>query len=282
VSQRSRKPKRRAAEPRASGTRLQKLIAEAGLASRREAEALILAGQVRVNGSVVRELGSRADPRRDRIQVKGRAIGRPARRKSYLVYKPRGVVTTTRDPHAKRTVLDLVPARDRLFPVGRLDAASEGLLLLTNDGTLAHALLHPSFGVERTYRVSVEGSVRADALRRLSKGIEVEGQRMAVVSARLLERDDRHTVLEIALAEGRKRQIRALMRAVGHPVRRLVRTRFGPLTLRGLSPGEWRPLFEREQRALERMVSEAERARERSGERSKEARRRRQSARKSV
>jgi pseudouridine synthase len=261
VSQRPRKPKPRTAEPRAEGTRLQKLIAEAGIASRREAEALILAGQVRVNGAVVRALGTRADPRRDRIRVKGRAIGRPARRRSYLVYKPRGVVTTTRDPHAKRTVLDLVPSRERLFPVGRLDASSEGLLLLTNDGAAAHALLHPSFGVDRTYRVSVEGIVRADSLRRLSKGIEVEGRRLAVVSVKLLERDDRHTVLEVALAEGRKRQIRGLMRAIGHPVRRLVRTRFGPLALRGLGPGEWRPLQEREQQALDRMVAQAEAAR---------------------
>jgi 23S rRNA pseudouridine2605 synthase len=265
VSRRSPKPKPRGAEPRASGTRLQKLIAEAGIASRREAEALILAGQVRVNGAVVRELGTRADPRRDSIRVKGRALGRPARRKSYLVYKPRGVVTTTRDPHAKRTVLDLVPSRERLFPVGRLDAASEGLLLVTNDGAAAHALLHPSFGVERTYRVSVEGMVRADALRRLSKGIEIEGRRAALASARLLERDAEHTVLEVALGEGRKRQIRRLMRAIGHPVRRLVRTRFGPLALRGLGPGEWRPLSRQEQQALERMVRQAELARERGG-----------------
>jgi 23S rRNA pseudouridine2605 synthase len=204
--------------------------------------------------------------------VRGRPIGRPARRKSYLVYKPRGVVTTTRDPHAKRTVLDLVPSSERLFPVGRLDAASEGLLLLTNDGAAAHALLHPSFEVERTYRVSVEGSVRAEALRRLAGGIEVEGRRAALVSARLLERDARRTVLEISLAEGRKRQIRRLMRAVGHPVRRLVRVRFGPLTLRGLAPGEWRPLRKQEQQALERMVSQAERAGARGGAQSRRSR----------
>jgi 23S rRNA pseudouridine2605 synthase len=261
VSRRGRKPNPRAAESRTSRVRLQKLLAAAGVASRREAEALISAGRVRLNGSVVRELGTRADPRRDRIQVDGRPLGRPSRRKSYLVYKPRGVVTTTRDPHAKRTVLDLVPTEERLFPVGRLDAASEGLLLLTNDGAAAHALLHPSFGVERTYRVSVEGSVRADVLRRLSKGVEVDGRRTAVSAARLVERDEAHTVLEISLEEGRKRQIRKMLRTLGHPVRRLVRTRFGPLTLRGLRPGDSRPLRKSEREALERLVRGAERAR---------------------
>jgi len=227
------------------------------VASRREADALIRAGRVRVNGRVSRELGTRVDPRRDRIQVDGRALPRAARRKSYVVYKPRGVVTTTRDPGARRTVLDLVPDGRRLFPVGRLDAPSEGLLLLTNDGATAHALLHPSFGVERTYRVSVEGRVRAEALRRMAAGIEVEGERLVADRVRLLESETERSVLEVVLVQGRKRQIRRMLAALGHPVRRLVRTGFGPLRLRGLRPGEWRPLEGREREALERMALQA-------------------------
>jgi 23S rRNA pseudouridine2605 synthase len=258
VGRRIRKPQ--AAESPA-GVRLQKLIADAGLASRREAEAWIEAGRVRVNGKVVTRLGLRADPRRDRIEVDGRRLGRPARRKSYLVHKPRGVVTTTRDPHARRTVLDLVRSDERLFPVGRLDAASEGLLLLTNDGAAAHVLLHPSFEVERTYRVSVDGAVRAPALRELTRGIELEGGTARFSEVRMLEREPERTVLEVVLLEGRRHQIRKLLLAVGHPVRRLVRTRFGPLALGRLRPGETRPLDAAERGALERMTEQAKRAR---------------------
>jgi pseudouridine synthase len=234
--------------------RLQQIIAAAGVASRRGAEELIRQGRVRVNDEVVRELGTRADPRRDRICVDGRPLGRPQRRVSYVVYKPRGVVTTTRDPHAKRTVLDLLPARERLFPVGRLDSPSEGLLLVTNDGEIAQAMLHPSFEVPRTYRVSVAGHVQAATLESLSRGVEIDGRTTAPCEVRILEREAQRTLLEIVLREGRHRQIRRMMRAVGHPVRRLVRTRFGPLALRGLRAGAWRPLRADERRALKRLV----------------------------
>ena len=173
----SRKARTGSRAPDAPGERLQKVLAGAGVASRRSAEGLISAGRVTVNGRVVRELGTRADARRDRIEVDGRRVGKPRRTRSYVVYKPRGVVSTTRDPHARRTVLDLVPSRERLYPVGRLDSASEGLLLLTNDGAMAHALLHPSFEVPRTYRVSVRGAIRAGALRDLSRGVQLGAHR---------------------------------------------------------------------------------------------------------
>jgi 23S rRNA pseudouridine2605 synthase len=248
------RPARRGRPAEARGERLQKVIAAAGVASRRAAEELIRAGRVRVNGTVVRELGSRADARRDRIEVDGERIGRPERPRSYVVYKPRGVVSTTRDPHAKRTVLELVPDEARLFPVGRLDARSEGLLVLTNDGALAQRLAHPSHEVPRTYRVSVAGVVRAPVLRRLVRGVELEGRPARFDSARLIERDEAHSVLEVILREGRKRQIREMLKAVGHPVRRLVRVRFGPLELGDLRPGEWRPLRAEERRALERLT----------------------------
>ena len=254
---RARDPRsRRQSDGGARGERLQKLIAAAGLASRRGAEVLIREGRVRVNGRVVTQLGARADARRDRISVDGRRLGRPARHRHYLLYKPRGVVTTTRDPHVRRPVTDLVPSRERLFPVGRLDAASEGLLLLTNDGELAQVLLHPSFAVPRTYRVSVDGMVRAPVLRRIAQGVEVRGRRTSPCEVKLLAQEEARSSLEITLVQGRRRQIREMMRAVGHPVRRLLRVRFGPLRLRGLAPGESRPLTPTEKRALERMVAQ--------------------------
>ncbi len=255
----SRRRTGRPSEARERPIRLQKILASAGIASRRAAEELIRAGRVQVNGQPVSRLGTRADHARDRIEVDGRRVGRPRRALHYLVYKPRVVVTTTRDPHAKRTVVDLVPSRERLFPVGRLDAASEGLLLLTNDGAIAHALLHPRFQVPRSYRVSVDGAPKSEALRRLASGIELEGRRTAPCEVSVLERGTERSVLELELIEGRRHQIRAMLRAVGHPVRRLVRVRFGPLGLRGLRPGEFRRLDAGEQRALLALVADAER-----------------------
>ena len=266
MPRRTRKPKkpdaRKAASGRAAdgGVRLHKILAAAGVASLRAAEELIREGRVTVNGTPVDRPGARADPLRDAIAVDGRRIGRPSRPVHYLLHKPRGYVTTTRDPHASRTVMDLLPAssrRARLFPVGRLDAASEGLLLLTNDGALAQVLLHPSFEVPRTYRVSVDGAVNAETLRKLEAGVRIRGRRTAPCRARLLESTRERSVLELELIEGRRRQIRHMLRAVGHPVRRLVRIRFGPLTLRGLRPGEARRLDRSELAALAALAAEA-------------------------
>jgi 23S rRNA pseudouridine2605 synthase len=242
-----------------AGERLQKRIAAAGLASRRAAEKLIREGRVRVNGAVVSALGTRVGPR-DRVQVDGERVPEPGQRRYYLLHKPRGVVSTARDAHARRTVVELVPAGERVFPVGRLDAGSEGLVLLTNDGALAHRMLHPSFEVERRYRVSVDGLVEPDTLRRLVQGIELDGRHIAPLGVRLLRREEGRSVLEIRLAEGRRRQLRRMLEAVGHPVRRLVRVQFGPLELRGLRPGEWRVLGPREARALERALRAGQRA----------------------
>jgi pseudouridine synthase len=205
----------------------------------------------------VTRLGSTADPERDTIEVDGKYLGRSPAPRYYLLYKPRGVVTTTRDPHARRTVNQLVPGDERLFPVGRLDAASEGLLLLTNDGASAHALLHPSFEVPRTYRVSVAGVPSAATLRRLREGVVVEGRTTSPCQVTLERRSKEHGVLVMELLEGRRRQIRLMLAAVGHPVRRLVRTRFGPLTLRGLRPGEHRQLEPGEVRALRALARAA-------------------------
>jgi pseudouridine synthase len=248
------------------GERLQKLLAAAGVASRRACERLIAEGRVSLNGQVVRQPGTRADPERDRIEVDGRPLRRSGRRRHYLLNKPRGVVTTARDPHAARTVLDLVPTRERLFPVGRLDAQSEGLLLLTNDGELAQAMLHPSFEVPRTYRVRVEGVVSEATLARIRDGIVLRGRRTARCEAGRVEVRDGRSLLELTLIEGRRRQIRDVMRAVGHPVRRLVRTRFGPLRLGSLEPGAWRAVTAREHAALARL---RERASHRSRQRTR-------------
>ena len=237
--------------------RLQKLLAAAGVASRRASEKLIAQGRVSVNGRVVREPGTRADPRRDRIEVDGRSIRRAGRRRHYVLHKPRGVMTTSSDPHAQRTVLDLVPSRERLFPVGRLDVASEGLLLLTNDGELAQVMLHPSFEVPRTYRASVDGVLTEATLRRIRNGLVLRGRRTAKCRAELVAADRGRCLVELTLIEGRRRQIREMMQQVGHPVRRLVRTRFGPLRLGDLKLGEWRAVTPREHTALARLRQRA-------------------------
>lgn len=237
--------------------RLQKILAAAGLASRRTAEAWIRAGRVEVNGRVA-QLGDVADPARDAIRLDGRAV-RAEPRAYWLLHKPRGVLTTTHDPFAardaRRTVLELLPAaarRRRLFPVGRLDVDSEGLLLLTNDGEVAQALLHPSRGTERLYRVTLRGRVDAATRARLAAGVPLEEGPSApwrVGAARYDARRDA-TTLELGLREGRKRQIRRACAAVGHPVQRLVRVQMGPLRLGSLAPGAARPLRPDERRAL--------------------------------
>jgi len=234
--------------------RLQKVLASAGVASRRASEELIREGRVSVNGKIVREQGVRVDPARDRVRVDGRVLNGREPRRYYLLHKPRGVVSTTRDAHAKQTVVDLASSERRLFPVGRLDAASEGLLLLTNDGEVAQRLLHPSFEVPRTYRVSIDGKVSGEELQTLLRGVPIDGRDAAAQALRLLEASDSRSVVEVVLIEGRRHQIRAMFEAIGHPVRRLVRTAFGPLSLRGLASGECRPLRRDEREALKKLL----------------------------
>jgi 23S rRNA pseudouridine2605 synthase len=244
--------------------RLQKLLADAGLASRRAAEEWIRSGRVRVNGRVAR-LGDRADPARDDVRVDGKRIAAEPLR-YWLLHKPKNVLTTTADPWAeeagRRTVLELLPAaarRTRLYPVGRLDLDSEGLLLLTNDGAAAQALLHPSHGCEREYRVEAWGRLEAGSARRLAAGVELEDGRTRPCRVRILGYDRARDVtrLVLTLREGRKRQIRRSLRALGHPVRRLVRTRMGPLRLGELASGRARRLTPRELGALQRFVRNA-------------------------
>ncbi|MEW6279351.1 MAG: pseudouridine synthase [Candidatus Eremiobacterota bacterium] len=219
--------------------RLQKILARAGLGSRRACEELIAAGRVRVNG-VKAGLGQSADVSSDRITVDGRPVTRPDDRSVVLaLHKPAGYVTTARDPQGRPTVMDLLPeGLPRVYPVGRLDRDSEGLLLFTNDGDLAHALMHPSHGVTKLYRVRVRGAPEPSALQRLEKGVELEEGRTGPARVKW----GRGGWLEIELAEGKKRQVRRMLEAVGHPVDRLVRVRVGPVLLGRLRPGESRRL----------------------------------------
>jgi 23S rRNA pseudouridine2605 synthase len=231
------------------GERLQKVLAQAGLGSRRACETLIEAGRVEVNGEVA-TLGRRVDAEHDRVTVDGVTIPIRPGLVYYLLNKPAKVMTTARDPEGRPTVVDLVPAEPRVFPVGRLDWDTEGLLLLTNDGDLAHALTHPSRGVPKTYLAEVTGVPGRGILRHLREGVDLEDGRTAPAKARLAQTTPTGAALEIVIHEGRNRQVRRMCEAVGHPVRRLVRTRFGPLRDHRLAPGQWRPLTQAEIRAL--------------------------------
>lgn len=231
--------------------RLQRLLAGAGFGSRREVEALIEAGRVEINGEVA-ELGSRARPGRDDIRLDGERV--LAERPVYwILNKPRGIVTTVRDEAGRRTVLDLVPRKlGRVFPVGRLDVETQGLLLLTNDGETAYALLHPSLGNEREYRVSVKGQLDAKAIARIEKGVHLEEGRTAPGRVRDVRVDPKSgtTTFSLTLIEGRNRQIRRSLLVLGFPVKRLVRERMGPLRLEGMPVGEGRALTPEERARL--------------------------------
>ncbi len=231
--------------------RLQKLLAAAGLASRRQAEVWLRAGRVTVNGTLAR-LGDVADSERDRIEVDGEVI-QLERTAYWLLHKPRGVLTTSSDPQGRQTVFDRLPSlSERVFPVGRLDRDSEGLLLLTNDGRIAHAMLHPSFGNEREYRVEVRGCVPRGAFRHLERGVFLAEGRTAPARVSHIHYDEKSnsTGFSLTLLEGRKRQIRRALAALGYPVLRLCRVRMGPLELGDLRPGQARSLSALERRRL--------------------------------
>jgi len=235
--------------------RLAKYLAHAGVASRRAAETLIAAGRVRVAGEVV------TDPARDvdddsRVTVDGRPLAGVEPRVLYALNKPVGVVSTARDTHGRKTVVQLVPARAlRLYPVGRLDTDSSGLILLTNDGELANRLTHPRFEVPKTYRARLAGPpITARELNALCDGVELEDGRTAPARVRRVGREGAN-VIELTIHEGRNRQVRRMCKAVGHPVLELVRTSFGPLHLDGLAPGVYRRVTDAELERLRALAS---------------------------
>jgi 23S rRNA pseudouridine2605 synthase len=254
---RSSRPK--SAVPPASGERLQKILAAAGIGSRRQCEELIQAGRVEVDGQTVTELGCRADPMTQEIRVDGEAIDRPEL-VYYAVNKPVGVVSTSRDPSGRPRVVDLIPGvRERLFPVGRLDLHSAGLILLTNDGELANRLTHPRYGVSKRYRVHVMGEPTPDIFARLKRGVHLAEGVARVDEIFVHVRRGKSTVLDIVLSEGRNREIRRIMAQVGHKVLELLRTGVGPVRLGKLPPGGYRRLTRAEVESLRRVAQKGPR-----------------------
>ena len=233
------------------GERLQKVLARVGIGSRRVCEDLIAEGRVLVDGEMA-VLGRRVDPETALIEVDGAPVGVRPDLVHYVLNKPAGVVTTADDPQGRPTVVGLVPDEPRVFPVGRLDVETEGLLLLTNDGELAHRLTHPSYGVEKEYVAEVEGLPTRAVLRRLREGVELDDGPTAPARATLVD----PSVVRLTIHEGRNRQVRRMCEAVGHSVVRLIRTRIGPLADRSLAPGAWRELTGAEVRSLQRAVAE--------------------------
>jgi 23S rRNA pseudouridine2605 synthase len=226
----------------AGGVRLQKVLAAAGVASRRACEIMISEGRVEVNGRLVLEQGTRVDPDRDVIRVDGSRIPPPRRHQYLVLNKPRGVVSTMADPVGRRTLAEFLIGRERLFHVGRLDTDSEGLLILTNDGEFAHRLAHPSYEVPKTYLVEVAGVVNQATLRRLRGGISLDDGPVRPTGVTLVSTGTDRSLIKITLHEGRNHIVRRTMEAVGHPVRRLSRTGIGPVRLGNLKVGEVRDL----------------------------------------
>lgn len=244
--------------------RLQKIIAAAGIASRRKAEQLIASGHVKVNGATVTELGTKADPDADHIRVNGKLLQPAEQRHSYLLLnKPKGYVTTVSDPEKRATVMDLIRGvRGRVYPVGRLDYASEGLLLLTNDGELANRLMKAASHVPKTYLIKVAGTPSEDALEKLRKGVSIatdDGKRVRTAPASVrVVKEAANPWYEVTLIEGRNRQIRRMFEAVGHHVEKIKRVRYGPLTL-DVPPGEFRSLTLKEVERLKSATKAVER-----------------------
>lgn len=230
--------------------RLQKLLAAAGIGSRRECEEIILEGRVSVNGQVRSELPVLVDPEQDQIEVDGRLL-RGERKVYFLLHKPKGVHCTNYDPQGRVRACDLMRGvRERVFPVGRLDADSTGLLLMTNDGELAQRLTHPKFGVPKTYRAHVAGMIQREDVERLKKGIYLAEGKAQASDAKIIHAARDASVIEITLQEGKNREIRRVLARLGHKVKRLIRIKIGPLSLRNLPDGAYRPLTEAELKSL--------------------------------
>ncbi len=240
--------------------RLQKVLASAGVASRRHSEDLILDGRVTVNGTVIRELGAKADPLLDRIEVDGRPLPKPGDRVYLVLHKPQGYVTTVKDPRRRRTVMDLVAPVPGLHPVGRLDYDTSGLLLLTNDGDFTLAVTHPRFGMAKIYEATLRGRPSELALQKLREGITLDDGPTQPAEVVRLGHEGSSTHVQVSIHEGRNRQVRRMFEAIGHPVLRLKRTAVGPVKLGNLDPGQVRHLSPKEIETLFRLARNEDQA----------------------
>ena len=241
--------------------RLQKVLARCGVASRRASEELITAGRVKVNGKVVKTLGVKVDPAVDRIEVDGQPVRPSVPKVYYILYKPTGVISSSRDPQGRATVIDLLKGvKERVYPVGRLDYDSEGLVFLTNDGETAQVLAHPRYQVRKSYLAQVQGIPDEKAVARLRRGIRLSDGWTAPAQVKIVQRLQDTAILTFDIHEGRNRQIRRMCQAVAHPVISLKRFRIGPLDLEGLEPGQYRRLSPREVKELLALVAKAKEA----------------------
>jgi 23S rRNA pseudouridine2605 synthase len=240
--------------------RLQKIIAEMGIASRRKAEELITEGRVTVNGGTA-VIGMKADPLKDHIKVDGKLLVSPEKKVYFIFYKPRGVVTSLSDPQGRPTVRDFLRGiKERVFPVGRLDYDSEGMLILTNDGDFAHAIMHPSMKMPKTYLVKVKGTLLEEEMEKLRKGIRLDRSVTAPAKVKRLRKTEQNSWIEMTIHEGKKRQIRRMLERVGHPVMRLMRVRIGGLEMGDLKPGMLRRITPEEMKMISRELDTGEAA----------------------
>jgi pseudouridine synthase len=236
--------------------RIQKILARAGVASRREAERMMLEGRVLVNGKVVNQLGFKADPQKDHIKVDGKRLFRPEPKITLLLNKPKGYLSTVKDPAGRPTVMDLLKGvKWRVYPLGRLDFDAEGLLLLTNDGDLAYQLSHPKFSIPRTYWAKVEGVPEKKVLMRLKKGVMLEDGEARVVSTHILRQMEKRSWVEAVVAEGRNHLVKRIFSAIGHPVLKLKRVGYGPIRLGDLPVGQVRSLTDEEMEGLKKLIA---------------------------
>lgn len=234
--------------------RLQKYLALCGLGSRRKMEEEISKGRVKVNGSVVTAMGTQVDPQKDRVEYKGRLV-QPEEEKAYiLLHKPVGTVTTVKDEKNRKTVVDLIQTNHRLYPVGRLDYMTSGLLILTNDGDFTYAMTHPKHEIPKTYHALVKGRVKDSQLEPMRVGMKAEGERYAPAKAFVKGWEGENTRLEITIKEGKNRQVRKMCQAIGHPILRLARVSIGPLVLGNLKVGQWRELTQSEVNTLKELA----------------------------
>jgi pseudouridine synthase len=236
--------------------RIQKILAKAGIASRREAERMVIEGRVMVNGKIIDTLGFKADPLKDHIKVDGKRLARFEPKVTLLLNKPRGYLSTAKDPQDRPTVMDLLKKVEwRIYPVGRLDFDAEGLLLLTNDGDLTHILSHPRFSIPRTYLVKVGGVPDEKKLTRLKKGVTLEDGKARVVSSYILRQGEKNSWVRVVVTEGRNRLVKRMFAAIGHPVLKLKRVEFGPIQLGNLPIGQFRYLTPAEVENLKKLIA---------------------------